>query len=360
MYLSDSELPKGMVYIMTNSATENDIAAFRRNDNGTLAFRAFYATRGQGTGPIGNGVDPLISQGSLILSRYRRFLFAVNAGSNSITSFRVMHDGGLVLASVVNSGGVKPISITVHRNILYVSNAGNESTGAASNITGFRIDRCGVLTMIPNSTRPLSTTEAQPANILFTPSGRQIAVTERNTNKITIFAIASNGHASLQKVNNSNGSGPFGMVFRWDDLLLVAESGSNALSTYSLDSNGNLTVISGSVPTGQLATCWVSLDKSERHAYTSNTGSRTISTFRVNRDGTLELERNTFSTPEEEEGGAPIDNAVSTNGKYFYALNGNEGTVSAFKICSHGRLARIQVASGEGIPQLGTQGIAVI
>ncbi len=355
------DLPRGMVYMMTNSTVENEIAAFRRHDDGTLAFRTFYPTGGQGTGPSSaNGIDPLVSQGSLILSRRRRFLFAVNAGSNTITSFRVMQDGGLVRASVVYSGGVMPNSLTIYKNILYVTNAGNQSQGVAANITGFYVDRCGVLTMLPDSTRLLSTAYAQPACILFSPSGRHLVVSELATNRLTVFCVDRSGYASLQYINASYGAGPFGMVFRRDGLLLVAEAGSNALSSYWLNANGTLSVISGSVSTGQNATCWVSLSRSGRHAYTSNTGSRTISTFRVSDNGVLTFIRNTYSTFLEEDGGAPIDNAISANGRYFYALNGNEGTISAFKICDRGVLARIQVAGNEDIPILGTQGLAVI
>ena len=366
MYLEDKQWPKGAVYIMTNGAAENEIVVFRRFRDGTLALRDFYLTGGSGTGtrevsPVtpNDGVDPLASQGSLILSRCGRFLFAVNAGSNSITSFRVMRDGGLVRASVVNSGGLQPNSLTQHGRILYVSNVGSSANNFSSNITGFYVDRCGVLTMIPNSTRTLSTANAQPAQVLFSPSGRQLIVTELNTNRITVFRIERNGTAALQVSNPSNGAGPFGAVFTRDCILLVAEAGANALSSYNLNADGTLTVISGSVPTGQQATCWVSVSRCGNFAYTSNSGSGTISVFRVRDNGSLTLIENVRSTPEGTPQGAPIDNGVSPNGRFFYALNGNQGTVSAFEIGERGRLMRIQVAGGEGIPVLGTQGLAV-
>ena len=361
MSLEDFDLPNGMVYMMTNQTTENQIVAYRRFDNGTLAIRDQYPTGGQGTGPASaSGIDPLVSQGSLILSHRKRFLFAVNAGSNTITSFRVMQDGGLVRASVVPSGGVMPNSLTIHRNILYVTNVGSTSQGIASNITGFSVDRCGVLTMLPGSTRPLSTAYAQPACILFSPCGRQLVVSELANNRLTVFSVAGNGYASIQYMNTSYGAGPFGLAFRTDSLLLVAEAGANALSSYWLNADGTLSVISASVPTGQIATCWVSINRSGHHAYTSNTGSRTISTYHVSDSGVLTFIRNTYSTAEQADGGAPIDNAISTNGRYFYVLNGNEGTVSAFKICENGVLAAIQIAGCEDIPELGTQGLAVI
>ncbi len=356
MRLEDFDRPRGVVYIMTNSAVENEIVAFRRFKDGRLALRDFFRTGGRG---IDGGVDPLSSQGSLILSHCGRFLFNVNAGSNTITSFRVMRDGGLVRASVVNSGGVRPNSLTQHCDILYVSNVGDSDDNIASNITGFTIDRCGVLRRIRDSTRPLSTPNAQPARVLFSPCGDQLLVSEVNTNKITVFSINRNGTATLQKVNDSNGAGPFGMVFGRCNILLVAESVANALSSYRLNPDGTLTVISGSVSTEQQATCWVAISRSGRFAYTSNTASGTISVFRVRENGILTLLENVRSTREERPRGEPIDNAVSPNGRFFYVLNGNQGTISVFAICENGRLMRIQVTSGVGVPLFGTQGLAV-
>ncbi len=366
MILEEQIRLKGMVYIMTNGVQENEIVAFRRLRDGTLKLRDFYLTGGSGTGTRevssatpDDGIDPLASQGSLILSRCGRFLFAVNTGSNSITSFRVMKDGGLVRASVVNSGGQQPNSLTQHGNFLYVSNVGSSANNFDSNITGFYVDSCGVLTMIPNSTRNLSTDNAQPAQVLFSLNGRQLVVTELTTNRITVFCINRNGTAMLQVSNASNGAGPFGAAFTRCGILLVAEAGANALSSYVLNANGTLTVISGSVPTGQQATCWVSVSRCGRFAYTSNTGSGTISIFRVQDSGVLTFIENVRSTPEGTPQGAPIDNGISPCGRFFYVLNGNQGTVSAFETGNQGRLMLLQVAGGEGIPVFGTQGLAV-
>ena len=58
-------------------------------------------------------------------------LYAVNAGSNSISRFSV-RKGGLEWEATVPSGGTMPISLTVHDHLLYVLNG-----GAPTNITGF-------------------------------------------------------------------------------------------------------------------------------------------------------------------------------------------------------------------------------
>src|SRR4029077_626960 len=98
---------------------------------------------------LGTG-SGLGSQGALVLSENGRWLFAVNAGSDDISVFSVDREE-LTLASRVSSGGTRPISMTVYRDLLYVLNA-----GGSGNITGFNIGRHGALTPISNSTRPLS------------------------------------------------------------------------------------------------------------------------------------------------------------------------------------------------------------
>ncbi len=347
---------QGMVYVMTNGAMENEIAAFKRMEDGTLELAGFFPTGGRGTG--NSSVDPLSSQGSLRLSHFGCFLFAVNAGSNTVSSFRVKENGSLSLASVVDSGGVKPNSLDESCGFLYVSNVGSSENDIASNITGFSVDRCGILRMVPCPTVSLSTFNAQPSSVLFRPCGKQLVVSEQNTNRISVYLIGEEGTARLQAVNDSNGAGPFGSAFPRDSVLLVVEAGANALSSYDLGPNGRLKVISGSVPTNQKASCWVSVSPCGHHAYVSSTGSGAITLFDVREDGSLSFVESVFSTPNG--AGMPIDNGVSPCGCNFYALNGNQGTISVFAIRDDGRLDRIQVTAGGLLPELGTQGLAVL
>ena len=74
------------VFVMTNNADSNQVVAFQRDRNGTLEDPHSYGTDGRGSGGT---VDPLASQGSLTLSADHAWLFAVNAGSGSVSVFRV-------------------------------------------------------------------------------------------------------------------------------------------------------------------------------------------------------------------------------------------------------------------------------
>ncbi|MGE6259820.1 lactonase family protein [Heyndrickxia sporothermodurans] len=356
-----------MVYMMTNNEAMNQIIAFYRDMNGMLTFVGSYPTYGKGTGTKevstateNDGIDPLTSQGAITLSRDGRFLLAVNAGSHSISSFTITDSGTPILVDVKPSGGAQPNSVDVFGNLVYVSNVGNPANNFTSNITGFYIDNNGRLTPFPGSTHSLSTFNAQPAQVLFTPNGSKILVTELTSNHLSIFHVNKNGRVTGPIVNDSYGQGPLGAYFLSSGILLVTEADSNALSSYSLSDDGILHVISGSVPNGYKTACWVVPTRDERFAYITNTLSGTISTYRIDPNGALTVVRHIASTPPGTAPGLPMDVGVSKDGRYFYTLNGNQGTVSVFNIQDDGNLVRVQVAAWTNIPYLGSQGLAVL
>ncbi len=101
----------GAVYTLTNQTAGNAVAMYARAADGSLTWLGSVATGGSGAG------SSLGSQGAVALSDDGRWLFAVNAGSNDISSFAVT-ESGLALTSRVASGGIRPISVTVHDNVV--------------------------------------------------------------------------------------------------------------------------------------------------------------------------------------------------------------------------------------------------
>lgn len=112
----------GHVYVNDNSAPVNSVAGFDRHADGSLTAipASPFAVGGSGTGHAD------ASQGSLQLSADGRYLLAVDAGSDQISVLRIQHDGSLraVPGSPIASNGVDPVSIGVHRDLVYVANAG--------------------------------------------------------------------------------------------------------------------------------------------------------------------------------------------------------------------------------------------
>src|SRR5512143_1755969 len=74
------------VFVMTNDAESNAVIAYERAPYGSLQNPKVYRTGGRGSGGT---VDPLGSQGSLTLSDDGSVLLAVNAGSGTVSTFRV-------------------------------------------------------------------------------------------------------------------------------------------------------------------------------------------------------------------------------------------------------------------------------
>jgi 6-phosphogluconolactonase len=324
---------RAAVYTLTNSPSGNAVAIFQRAENGSLTFAGTADTNGLGTG-AGLG-----SQSPVTLSENGRWLFAVNPGSNSVSAFKVLNSGLLALTSTVASGGNLPISLTFDKDLLYVLNA-----GGTGNITGFKLDKAGQLISLTNSTRPLSGSSVGPAQVAFSPNGKQLVVTEKNTNLIDTYTLDKAGLPSQPIVSPSAGTTPFGFAFAKENYLVVSEafggaSNASAASSYKLGKNGSLNLISASEPTHQTAACWVVVTPNGKYAYTANAGSSSITGYRVTSEGKLvqlnPLNGLTGSMPA---GSGPQDMAVSKNGNYLYVVDVRVGKIAAFKIEPDGQL----------------------
>src|SRR5579863_3885963 len=229
--LAQDAATSGAVYTMTN-ASANQVMAFTRSTGGRLTLLGTYSTQGSGNS------QNIASQGAVVLNSTKKFLFVVNPGSNTVTSFSVQSDGSLVFVSQANSGGTEPVSVTSHGKLVYVVNA-----KGSPNISGFTIASNGALTPLAGSTVGLSGTTAGPGEVDFNNTGTLLVVTEKTTNKIDTFTVGTNGIASSPMVQDSNGPEPFGFAFDTADHLIVSEAKNGAVSSYSVATNGVLTVI---------------------------------------------------------------------------------------------------------------------
>ncbi|MBI3897315.1 MAG: beta-propeller fold lactonase family protein [Gammaproteobacteria bacterium] len=313
----------GAVYTMTNAPDDNQILIFNRGANGALTADGAVSTNGKGSG---GGLDPLGSQRSLVLSHDQRWLFATNAGSNEISVLHV-RPHGLELSGKAGSGGTLPVSVAVFHHLVYVLNA-----GTAPNITGFTLGPDGNLTPIADSTRSLGA--GAFAQVGFDPRGEALVITDKANSKILVYTVDRRGlPATNPVVSSSNGTTPFGFTFDRHDHLLVVEAATNAVSSYDIQPNGTLQVISPSVANGQRAACWIASD-GHRYAFTANPGTQTISSYRLDADtGELTLVSGAAGT-----GNKPLDLATTENGRFLYALDAGSLQIDAFRIEHDGSL----------------------
>ena len=331
----------GAVYTLTNQVGGNAVAVFARGADGRLTAAGTVSTGGTGTGAS------LGSQSAVTLSDDGRWLFAVNAGSNDVSVFSVSPGGGLALASRTASGGTLPISLTVHGNVLYVLNA-----GGTGNISGFAVGTSGALTAIAGATLPLSGSNVGPAQVSFSPDGRRLVVTEKNTNQLDVYAVDANGVASGPTTTASAGGTPFGFSFGHRNELFVSEATGSA-SSYELDATGSVSLVSGAVLTHQGAPCWAVVTNDGRIGFTGN-GAGSVSAFAIAPDGAISLVDANGGTALI---GAGInDIALSHNSRYLYVLKtGGAPAVHAFRVQADGHLTALGPIAG--LPN-GTRGLA--
>jgi 6-phosphogluconolactonase len=371
------DLRRGSVFVQTNDPTSNEVIAFSRGNDGRLTEVGRYKTGGVGSGSFedsGHGIVLGTSAGESSPQQNldsAQLLFVPNAGSNSVSVFRVDADG-LQMVNTVPSGGEKPVSMTISRGVLYVLNSGelddrfvlrfpdqfldNCTHGGQPTVTGFKVDVEGRLTAIPNSTRPLSGGgRSGCSQVSFTPDGSQLIVTERLASlpqqdpehgAITIFAVNPDGSLGAKSVRNSAGEGPFGFSFNRDGTLLVSEQahanpGKGTASSYTMLGDRALKPISKAVPTNGTDTCWIVPTKDGRVAFTSNAlGGGSLSSYRIDDTGALTLLQGQAADGHTQAG--TLDIALSRDSRWLYVLNSHFGLLQVFQANSDGSLKFIE------------------
>jgi 6-phosphogluconolactonase len=335
----------GAVFTMNNSSNENQVLVFHRGENGALTFASEVSTGGLGTG-AGLG-----SQGGVVLSEGHQWLFAVNAGSHEISVFKVLPEG-IILVDKVDSGGLNPISLTSSGNLLYVLNSGGNA-GGVDNITGFTVNSRGQLRQIPGAQSGLSAATTSPAQVGFSPDGKVLVVTEKNTSLIDTFTVKSDEGTLVQhKIFQSPGTEPFGFAFDQRGRLFVTEAPGSAVSSYSVSNDGELTLISQSVPDNQQAACWFAVTKNGQFGYAANAAANTTSGYRIGRDGSVSLLN--ADGVSGVTGAGPNDLTFSEDSRNLYILDAKDGSISVFRVGSNGAL---QPGTPATVP-VGSDGVA--
>ncbi len=331
----------GAVYTETNLSNGNAVVVFNRTQDGRLfsVNIGAFPTGGRGTG------TQLGSQGALAIDDANQFLFAVNAGSDNISVFKIVEQG-LVLQGVYSSNGRNPISLTVKHNVLYVLNDGG-AVGASDTVAGFAVDDHGNLTSLVSGLH-LSAASVGPAEISFNPDGNLLVVTEKGTNNIDVFIVDHNGVASGPTITASAGETPYGFAFGKRNQVFISDaaggsSGAGAVSSYAALANGILQTITAMSPDNQTAPCWVVLTADGGYAYTTNTGSGSVSSYAVGFDGSLRLLNSAAANTGSQS--SPVDAAISNDSRFLYVLTPGTNNVQGFSIGLDGSLTPLSLVA---------------
>ncbi len=363
------------VYTTTNDPSGNSVIVFTRAANGTLTQRKVISTGGKGiasTAPFG---FPIVdSSGSVNLTPDGRLLFVVNAGDNSVSSFRITASGPKLVAHV-SSHGKLPISLTSSGHLLYVVNE------TSANIFGWSFSATGKLTPIAGSNRKLTAVTPKgkkdkvgvTAGIGFAENGGVVVVTQRGLprhyGEIDTFLISRDGAAGPSRAFATPGiANPFGFSASGKQILVTnagfvaTPSGTmpnpmdptqfnGTAATYNVSPAGKLTLVKNTSTNGRAA-CWLVVTKNGRWAFVSNTlsdsvpdtftGKNSISVLSVGNGGKM-----TLHTQGSAGGmGFPSDEALSGNDRYLYVVDpfimGGPSHIDVFKVGSNGSITHIQ------------------
>jgi 6-phosphogluconolactonase len=324
----------GFVYVQTNDADHNEVVVFGRAADGTLERLDSYLTGGKGS-----GAPHLPSQSSVVLVDGR--LFVTDAGTDDVTVFAVK---GASLAALdrVPSGGSTPRSVAVHGNRVYVLNTADEP-----NVSGFDLEGDRLIPLA-GSTRAAG---SDPAQVAFSPDGRTLLVTDR-ADSIHAFAVDEDGIAQSMVTHRSSGATPYGFDVTAHGVLVVTEAagaqvGKASASSYRLKGPATLTPVSGVVANTRSEVCWAVISKDGSTAFVTNFGDGTISTYAIGADGSIELREAVAATTVDGQPGIR-DEALSSDGRYLYALHADTGRVFGWGVGDQGKLE--PVGSANGLP----------
>lgn len=323
------------LYTEDNSAGKNNIMIYKIKSDGSLKLKGTTASGGKGTG-AGLG-----SQGALVLSNDHKWLFAVNAGSNSVSSFKVRDNGNLILAGTAKTDGKTPVSVTTHGNLVYVLNNGSD------NIHGLRLGDDGSLTSISGSTASLSGNKVDAPQISFSPNGDWVIVTEKATNIVSTFKVKNDGSVEPGIFTPSVGETPFGFAFSRDRFMIVSNAAGGAIgegsaTSYVVNNSGIPNAVNGAIPNYQSAPCWFVTTKHGRFAYTTNTASNTVSSYYISETGKLYLAQSSAAVTD----AGPVDIVVAANNYFVYELNGAGKSIGEYNRINFGGLVLMGTETG--------------
>ena len=317
----------GAVYVQTNAAP-NEVIAFRRGADGSLERIGSVATGGEG-----DATPHLQSQGSVTLTGDGQYLLVTNAASDDLSVFSVPADGSIELRDHVHSGDT-PRSVTEHGGLVVVLNTGEP--GLAS----FRLHSDSI-EPVAGGNQALAASDADPAQVAFSPDGSMVVITERGTDSIVTYGVAPDGTFGDSSTIASEGPTPYGFAFTSGGTLIVTEAfgaqkGAAAASSYAIE-GGSLVARTSSVGNGRSEICWALVTPDDRFAFTTNFADGAVSRYAIAADGSLSLEDATAGISVD---GTPglRDEDITGDGRFLYAIDADGGRIYGWSVDAGGSL----------------------
>jgi 6-phosphogluconolactonase (cycloisomerase 2 family) len=399
----------GHLYMQTNEV-KNAIIHYHRSANGALTEVERVATGGAGSGDLSpiyhiNRPNDFEGAGSVILTPDRRFLFATNAGDNSVSSFAVDKEGRLTLLDVkrtgnTQSGGAKSVAYAPSSRTLFVVH-----TFGPDHLRLLSVDEEGNLTPRPEkySVSTMNWPNRVPTMAVLSPDGKflvlgttfdelpsrknpdgslilwiprpdgtlhVIASNAPDPDGIVVFPVGGDGGLGEPSLYDAKGASPFYIAFLHNrpDTFIIGFAVSDGLAMGRIDADGKINVgplvkidTSAGLPS---ELCWLAVSPDDRLVFTTNFGYSTISSFRIGSnvltiakdpaslkvpgDGTFRAIDGTVSS-------GPSDSWISPDGAYLYQIYGNASKLVGYATQPDGSLKEVTSVT---IPYNSPEGLA--
>ena len=341
-----------VVFVQTDNTSGNQVVAYDRARRRPPHPRRTRTTPAVGGVLNGSVVDHLASQGSLTYDQAHGLLYAVNAGSNTVSVFSV-HGDQLRLRQVVESGGIFPGQRgRARRSGLRAQRRGwrKRLRGTGCRAAAPSRSRVDPVPRPHDPDRHDQFTHT-PGQVVFSPDGSQLVVTTKaNGNDIDVFGVEPIGRLSRHRWSTPSpapypsGSpstagaprGRRGRHQRAGDIHASTRTGRRPSST--------------PLATGQAATCWVL--RAGRSSSPPTPAANSVSGYQVSAGGQLTLLGATATDP------GTVDASASADGRFLYVQTGGTGSSTSSGVNADGTLTDLGsvtvagAAGGEGIVAL--------
>ena len=417
----------GAVYAMTNGngqidgnvQDDNVIVTYGRNEDGSLTPIGPVQTGGQGGDyDGGEGLDPLISAYALTKTPDNSTLLAVNAGSNTISSFNINPDFSLTLAGIPQpTGAVGPNSIAFTpivddqiRGYVYVTNITRPEfldqgePAQQGTVTGYTLLVDGTLEPIAGSTRNLNN---RPSAVQFSPNGDFLVIASINAgaaglangneDEIVLYSVDGTGNLSANQLDGATSTlrgnaelrnlpSAIGFQIVGDNYVVVTEAREfqydgappafpalqdGSVSTWQIVGNEfvpiSQDIASGQNNTGRTA-CWLDFTLDGSTFFVSNAIEAGLASYSFSAGNVALINQTAASgtgvgdATTGAEGFAVtegwIDMWISDDGEFLYQLYGLDGTIGIYRIT--GDSLEFVGEESNNLPDTNTQGIVAI
>jgi hypothetical protein len=303
----------------------------------------------------------LTSQGSIKTNAAKKILVTVNAGSDTLSMFKIDLENPAYLAMVgspVSSGGEFPVSIAINDQgtMVCVLNAGR-----ANGVNCYNPHLELGLIPIPNTLRSLGlilTTPpglpGTPSQVVFSKDGQTLIAAVKGSltsppgatpGFLAAWAIASDGSLSAEPIKSiaplGSFAGPFSTtLIPGTNAILVADIGVG-FDIFDFGADYSLSAHSSAFPIpGQQATCWSSFSSKSGNFYFTDAVTSIVTEVNVDKNlrGTIVRQYQQAASS------ATVDNDIASVGSsnFLYILAADALTIDVLNVNTAGNATTVQ------------------